>query len=304
MENKTKYILAIGALLLIAGGVWFLAFKGTKGETPTTINVNDTTQVNINLADKDSLEKNGFYASENYVIANTAFVRSSADKNASILDSVKFGQKLYTKNVLFDEEGGEGVVGDEALLANEKNNGYVAVYTSKPVTLSQKPIGFILESTLVEQYSFNDYKKYFSLPEFAKLDSKIKRTIIDENYFEGNSYHLTENASRSPFVTAIGDFDGDNIKDFAVMLDNMEKEYSSLIIFLTNKTTKEPYLAFRRTFQDFFKVKTFPKNSINPANGTKMTYDAVTMYGAGYANQLYYYNVETNKFENYSTSGE
>lgn len=299
MDNKNKIIIGIVALFLIAGGIWFLAFKN-NGSTNSTaqISSNDTTNINISLGAKDSLEKNGFYAQEFYVIASSAFIRASKEKNAVILDSVKFGKKLYTKSVYYDEEGG-GESGDESLLNNEKGNGYIAVYNVKPMTISQKPIGYILESTLVEEYSFENYKKYFSLPEFSKLESKIKRILIDESYFDGNSYALTQNAVRAPQVLTISDFDGDDIKDFAVVMDNMEKEYSCLTVFLTNKSTKEPYVAFRRAFRDFLKVKTMPKNSGTPS-GTVLTNNAVVLYGSGYTDQIYTYNPETNKFDNLS----
>ena len=45
--------------------------------------------------------------------------RTPNEAQNNVIDSLKFGTKVYTKSVYFDEEGG-GESGDETLLANEK----------------------------------------------------------------------------------------------------------------------------------------------------------------------------------------
>ena len=89
---------------------------------------NDTLVTKVlNIDDKKDLEKNGFYAEEFFIIANKSYLRTSPDKNSNnIIDTLQFGKKVYVKSVYYDEEGGEGVVGDESLLENEKVNGMKA----------------------------------------------------------------------------------------------------------------------------------------------------------------------------------
>jgi hypothetical protein len=302
--NNSKLYIALGILAAagIAAGAYFFMNneeKEIKAIEPA-ITVNDTIAKtdSITSEEKDLLEKNGFYASENYIIANKAMLRRTPNEaQNNVIDSLKFGTKVYTKSVYFDEEGG-GESGDETLLANEKKNGFVAIYNTKPTKLSDQPVGYISEKVFVEQYEFENYKKYFSLKEFAFLDSKIKKAIMDNSYFENVSYYLTQNSQRSPYVLCKGDYDGDGLKDFAVILDNVEKEYSSILIFLTNKVTKEPYLAYRKAYTDYFKVKTVTKGSnvIKDSEPYVLTTDAVMMTGGEYTPQLFVYERDTNKF--------
>ena len=92
----------------------------------TEVSVKNDTLVTkvLNIEDKKDLEKNGFYAEEQYVVANKAYLRKTSDKTQinTILDTLKFGDKVYIKSVYYNEEGGDEVTGDESLLENEKYN--------------------------------------------------------------------------------------------------------------------------------------------------------------------------------------
>ena len=46
---------------------------------------------------------------------------------------------------------------------------------------------------------------------------------MDNSYFENVSYYLTQNSQRSPYVLCKGDYDGDGLKDFAVILIMLKK---------------------------------------------------------------------------------
>lgn len=264
---------------------------------------NDTLKV-VNL--NQDLETSGFYASENYVIAHYAMVHNQTDSDAkSIIDSLPFGQKIYSKEVSFDEEGTD-IPGDESLIANERKNGFMAVYLKKPTSLKDIPIGYIQEKSTVEKYDFENYKKYFSLPEFKKLDSNLKRAILANSYSDYRNYYLTENVQKASSVIARGDFDGDGAKDYAFILDNIESQYSTLVVFLINKSTKEPYIAYKKTFTDFLKIKKIKKGEAllftteeNQNNSQTAMFDGVlTNYdGKDFFSLLY--NSETNKFQEF-----
>lgn len=213
-----------------------------------------------------------------------------------------FGTKVFIKSVYDDEY--EGNVGDETVLENERVNEYVAVYASKPKTLSQKPIGYILEKVLTFEYEFNTFKKYFSLTEFKKLDSNIKRMINENSYLNGSQYYLTENTHKAPNAIAYGDFDSDGKKDVAVILDCVEKEQSLVLIFLYNASTKEPYIAYKTEFAEYLKIKSIPKETPTEhwdqetEKNTIKTYkkDIVEIYGAD-TRSLIIYDEVTNKLK-------
>ena len=229
---------------IFTASIVLLTVTSCQEKVKSEISVKNDTLVTkvLNIDDKKDLEKNGFYAEEFFIIANKSYLRTSPDKNSNnIIDTLQFGKKVYVKSVYYDEEGGEGVVGDESLLENEKVNGFVAVYFKKPKTIQEKPNGYMTEKVLEYEYEFKQYQKYFSLPEFQKLDSQIKRIILDNDYVNNKSFYLTESSQKAPNAICTGDFDGDGLKDVAVVLDNVENESSLIIVFLMNRSTKEPY---------------------------------------------------------------
>lgn len=278
--------------------------QSCNDKVKTEVSLKNDTLVTKVISDKDKedLKKNGFYAEEQYVIAYKAYLRNEPNKNGKVLDSLIFGTKVFIKSVYDDEY--EGNVGDETVLENERVNEYVAVYASKPKTLSQKPIGYILEKVLTFEYEFNTFKKYFSLTEFKKLDSNIKRMINENSYLNGSQYYLTENTHKAPNAIAYGDFDSDGKKDVAVILDCVEKEQSLVLIFLYNASTKEPYIAYKTEFAEYLKIKSIPKETPTEhwdqetEKNTIKTYkkDIVEIYGAD-TRSLIIYDEVTNKLK-------
>lgn len=250
-----KFILTFGSIALTA--------ISCQEKIKSEISVKNDTLVTkvLNIDDKKDLEKNGFYAEEHFIIANKSFLRTSPDKNSNnIIDTLQFGKKVYIKSVYYDEEGG-AVAGDESIIEDEKANGFVAVYFKKPKSLQDKPNGYMTEKVLAFEYEFKNYQTYFSLPEFKKLDSNIKRAILDNDYLNNRTFHLTESAEKAPNAICSGDFDGDGQKDVAVVLDNVENESSLVLVFLINSATKEPYVAFKKEFNDYLKIKKYSKNT-------------------------------------------
>jgi hypothetical protein len=267
---------------------------------PTDTIKKDTAKV-ANKEDKEDMEKNGFYAEENYVIANKTFVRVNPSANAASLDTLDFGTLMYTKNVYYAEEGND-ISGDASKLIDEKKNGYVAVYNKKPTKLSDKPFGFVLESVLAYEYEYQEFKKYFSLPEFKKLDSKVKKAILDNSYLDGKTYKLTQNSNKAKNAVVTGDFDQDGLKDYAVVQENIENEYSLVTVFLMNKATKDPYVAYRSSFSEFLNVSLIKKNTNisyydnGEETETITNNDVIALTGDGTKSYLFY-NTVTNKFD-------
>lgn len=285
--------------LTLTSCLTLLFLSSCQEKVKSEISIKNDTLVTkvLNIDDKKDLEKNGFYAEEFFVIANKSYLRKSPDKTSNnIIDTLDFGNKVYLKSVYFDEEGGE-IAGDASLLENEKVNGFVAVYFKKPKTLDEKPSGYVTEKVLEYEYEFKQYQKYFSLPEFQKLDSQIKRSILDNDYLNNKSFYLTESSQKAPNAICSGDFDGDGQKDYAVVLDNVENERSMILVFLINSATKEPYVAYKKEFYDYLKVKKIAKNNAftitneeDENEGTSITpsFDYVEIYGNGVVSHIVY----------------
>lgn len=286
--------------LILTSSISLLLVSSCQEKVKSEISVKNDTLVTkvLNIDDKKDLEKNGFYAEEYFIIANKSYLRSSPNKNANnIIDTLQFGKKVYIKSVYYDEEGGGEVVGDASLLENEKVDGFVAVYFKKPKTIQEKPNGYVTEKVLEFEYEFKNYQKYFSLPEFKKLDSQMKRIILENDYVNNKTFTLTESSQKAPNAICTGDFDGDGQKDLAVVLDNVENESSLILVFLVNSSTKEPYVAYKKEFYEYLKVKKISKNTSftisneedeNEGTTLSPTFDYVEIFGTGVSSHIVY----------------
>jgi hypothetical protein len=306
-ENETnKYkrpliVIVLIVIITVITAYYFTKGKAVSKEIPIAINDTIIKKDSLSKTEKESLEKNGFYAELNFAVANKAYIRSAPNKAPNnIIDTLDFGQNFYVKNVYGDE--GDDTYSDESLLENERKNGFVAIYKTRPKKISDKPFGYVSEKVIVSQYEFDNYKESFSLKEFSKLDVKIKKAIIQNSYFNSQSYTLTQNSQRAPYVLTMGDFDSDGTKEFAVILDNVENgAASSLLIFLTNRETKEFYLAFRESYTDFFKINLLQKGStiLENAQETVLSNDAISIMADEYKTIAFVYDSEAGKFISY-----
>ena len=50
-----------------------------------------------------------------------------------------------------------------------------------------------------------------------------------DGYHDGRTYNVTQNADRAKSTLSTGDFDGDGVKDYAVILDDNEGQVSRLV---------------------------------------------------------------------------
>lgn len=179
---------------------------------------------------------------ENYIIASQANLRSSANSGNNVVALLKFGERLWRDY--------------------ESSGTFSKVYLTKPEVGQAKPTAYYIDSGVITYESqFQEYKKYFSLPQFSSLPMKTKKLILDSDYSNSKTYKVTQNASRAKDVIAHGDYDGDKLTDVAIVLDNNEAQYSRLLIICVNSSTKEPYLAFAENYSDKMRINSFKKNA-------------------------------------------
>ena len=244
ISKRSLYIAfsLIGALILGVSG--YFVFFGKNKDAEKVVSQNDSALVNkdsANVAKKDSLS--GDYEGEYdpytlyKVISNTLTLPN--------------GQKLN--------------FGDEVYLDEEKSSsGNSIIYLNNPhkvPSTKQYPIS-VDDENLIDAYSFTEFKNSFSLPPFSSLPPGVKKVILEaDGYHDGRTYNVTQNADRAKSTLSTGDFDGDGVKDYAVILDDNEGQVSRLVIISINKVTKKPYVSFAENYNDKLKLKSFSKGA-------------------------------------------
>ena len=244
ISKRSLYIAfsIIGVLILGVSG--YFVFFGKNKDAEKVVPQNDSVLVNkdsIKVAKKDSLS--GDYEDEYdpytlyKVISNTLTLPN--------------GQKLN--------------FGDEVYLDEEKSSsGNSIIYLNNPhkvPSTKQYPIS-VDDEVLIDSYSFTEFKNSFSLPPFSSLPPGVKKVILEaDGYHDGRTYNVTQNADRAKSTLSTGDFDGDGVKDYAVILDDNEGQVSRLVIISINKVTKKPYVSFAENYNDKLKLKSFSKGA-------------------------------------------
>ena len=244
ISKRSLYIAfsIIGALILGVSG--YFVFFGKNKEAEKVVSQNDSALVNkdsAKVAKKDSLS--GDYEDEYdpytlyKVISNTLTLPN--------------GQKLN--------------FGDEVYLDEEKSSsGNSIIYLNNPhkvPSAKQYPIS-VDDEVLIDSYSFTEFKNSFSLPPFSSLPPGVKKVILEaDGYHDGRTYNVTQNTDRAKSTLSTGDFDGDGVKDYAVILDDNEGQVSRLVIISINKVTKKPYVSFAENYNDKLKLKSFSKGA-------------------------------------------
>lgn len=244
ISKRSLYIAfsIIGALILGVSG--YFVFFGKNKDAEKVVPQNDSVLVNkdsTKVAKKDSLsdEYDGEYDpyTSYKVISNTLTLPN--------------GQKLN--------------FGDEVYLDEEKSSsGNSIIYLNNPhkvPSTKQYPIS-VDDEVLIDSYSFTEFKNSFSLPPFSSLPPGVKKVILEaDGYHDGRTYNVTQNADRAKSTLSTGDFDGDGVKDYAVILDDNEGQVSRLVIIGINKVTKKPYVSFAENYNDKLKLKSFSKGA-------------------------------------------
>ncbi len=254
-KNKmlTYALIGVAALLAIGAIVYFAGRKNDRKEpekNQVSIAVtdslktdslkSDSLKVSVSHEGEDGYDEYEPY-SENYVIANEAYLRTAPSETSTAgASKLKFGDKMYVDN-------------------SYTGSKYKKVYFSQPSTTNPQTPYFVTDYVLTYQSEFEEFKKYFSLKPFAGLATKTKKLILDSDYSNSRQYYLTQNLERSKSAICYGDFDSDGLMDVAVLLDNNEDQYSRLLIICTNAATQDPYLAYAENYTDKMRINSFKK---------------------------------------------
>lgn len=250
------YTLAAIGLLALGIAAYFLT-RGKKEKTKTTTTVTTPAPLTptirkdtATVADSaraggngEESEEEGEPYGEEFSIANEAYLRTAPSQEGAIAGKVGFGSRVWVD------------------YSASPPSGYKKVYATDP-TQATGPSYYVADYVLTSSGEFEDFKKYFSLPPFSGIGTKVKRLILENDYASNVQYEITQNAERAKKTFAYGDFDSDGLTDLAVVLDNNENQESRLLIICTNKTTKEPYLGYASNFSDKIRINSFKKNAL------------------------------------------
>ncbi len=206
----------------------------------------------------DTLEKFGLCANENFVVREDAEVRRTP--NIAMYNTVyklKFGTKVYTKNA--DKES--NIKADDSLLERETRNGFVAVYSVKPVMLSDVPVGYMLREDIIEKSEFKNYKPQEPKAPPLIIPDDIKAVIESHLTIEGINYKVIENEERFNNSLCYGDFNNDGMTDFAVLLDKADNSGTALLVYVQQPNKKTYSLVYSKLHPTLLKIKTIAKNT-------------------------------------------
>ncbi|MDR2235890.1 MAG: hypothetical protein LBE92_07180 [Chryseobacterium sp.] len=274
--NKKKILIIAGTavvFLAVGGFVYF-----SKNQQPSSVpgkNVKDSllTVKKDSVAVKDTL-KSVDYGEEGSPYTEYRVIASSVNLPSGKLS---FGDKVFA-------DDSKSTEGRKLILLQDP---YKYPNTS----------GYDADAALfIEDYRFDEYKNNFSLPPFSSLPTGVKKILMNENYSDGNKYAITQNKERAKSSVVLGDFDGDGIRDAAVLMDNNEKQISRLLIICSNEVTKQPYIAFAENYSDKMKV------SLDPADYAPVSRSGLIVTGEDIELSVLY-DPDSQKFKT-TTQGE
>ena len=284
ISKKSLYIaggVALALVLLIGG--YFAFFN--KNEAKDTVVKNDSLAVKKDSATikADSLKNTEGYDEESPYQSYSLIANAVSLPNGQKL---KFGDRVF---IHYENEGQEfktAYLNDPTQYPSAKNN---------PISLN--------ENMIIPTYSFEDFKNNFSLAPYSALPSVMKKILIEENnkYVNGGNYKIAQNEGRAKSTLASGDFDGDGIKDIAVILDDNERQYSRLLVICSNEATKKPYVAFAQNYSARYKVRSFKKGAsiyMDTSDLVKAPQDGVIIENQN-SSYVVIYNSKNQSFEYY-----
>ncbi|MCU0327888.1 MAG: hypothetical protein MUE53_02755 [Chitinophagales bacterium] len=245
-------------ILLFLGLLTLNSCDSSADKASVSINPSDSTLKKDTIKNPETLMdgEEGDYETymEVFTIADKTNLRSTPDKSSTPVQVMNFGTKLYAKDYYVDE-----------------SNSNVKVYLTKPVNEANptEPFYYVTRSTLVDNYSFSDFKTFFSLSPFKELKSGVKKIIIENKYEDSENYLVSQDHNRVKKTLSVGDFNGDKIEDYLVCIENKNQSMSRILVISTNKATNEPYLVFSQVLNSLVNVDKYKKGSLeiteNPA---------------------------------------
>jgi hypothetical protein len=255
-KNKTNIIITI---LVIVSMLLLLKFPARNNIiTKTFLNDDEVEYDDALISDKnDSLEKYGLCAIENIIIEANAKVRRTPNiARYNTLYELKFGTKVYTK--VIDAANENHIYVDASLVERETKNGFLAIYAVKPITLSEKPVGYVAIEDIILKSEFKNFKPK---PKRMVLDAEIVAAIDRNLLIDGIRYKFIEDNERFNNTITFGDFNNDEITDFAVVLDTEDNSDSVFLVFFMDVEKKSYRLVFTNAATAFLKINTIPKQT-------------------------------------------
>ena len=284
ISKKSLYIaggVALALVLLIGG---YFAFSN-KNEAKNAVVKNDSLAVkkDSTTINADSLKNSEGYDEESPYQSYSLIANAVSLPNGQKL---KFGDRVF---IHYENEGQEfktAYLNDPTQYPSAKNN---------PISLN--------ENMIIPTYSFENFKNNFSLAPYSALPSVMKKLLNEENnkYIDGGNYKIAQNESRAKSTLVSGDFDGDGIKDIAVILDDNERQYSRLLVICSNEATKKPYVAFAQNYPTRYKVRSFKKGAsiyMDTSDLVKAPQDGVIIENQN-SSYVVIYNSKNQSFEYY-----
>jgi hypothetical protein len=283
-------------LVLVA---FFIAFKFIKKETILeTFSIKEDADVfdySAGITKTDTLEKYGFHAVENYVVKEVGEVRRTPNfAPYNTIHKLRFGTKVYTKEV----DSSSTIKIDPALVARESRNDYVAVYASKPITFSDMPVGYMSKDEFVRKSQFKYYKPEPIKPEKIEFDAGIKATIEESYLINEDGFRLADDFRRYNNSVVYGDFNDDNLNDFAVILEQPDGSNSALLIYFFNVEKNIYNLMLKKTYDGLLTIKSVKKNTNTIVNSetTSFPIDGVSITNASKGSYFHVYNSDNKSF--------
>ena len=278
--NKNKIFLiagiAVAAALLITFGFIFLNKEKPNPPVNPGRKLKDSARVQKKdsvIKVKDSVSTPGYRESEDEEESPYSEYRVIASTVTLSSGKLKFGDKVFADDRKSDAD--HKII----LLQNPYQHPDAAKYK-------------VDANFFIEDHRFDEYKNNFSLAPFSSLSSGVKNILLNENYSDGNKYMITQNKERAKSSVTFGDFDGDGIRDVAVLMDNNEKQISRLLIICSNEVTKRPYIAFAENYADKMKV------SLDTTDYVPVVPNSIIVSGEN-AKLSIVYDTESQKFKTY-----
>ncbi|MBC7525017.1 MAG: hypothetical protein H7239_11335 [Flavobacterium sp.] len=296
IDKKLLYFFSIIIFIVLSGTLYF---QFIKNNSILNIKFNNPVE-NLSSTESDlkndSLCKLGFCANENIVVTEDAPVRRTANyAKFNTVYNLKFGTVIYTKNI--DEKNNE-IKKDRSLLNKERRLNYIAVYALKPIFLSDKPVGYMLEDDFIEKSTFKNYVPKPKEVDPITLETSIK-SLIDENLnIDGELFNYAKDGDRFNKSIIYGDFNGDENKDFAIVLDNLELINSGILVFLKNDDTNKYDLVFKKSYSSILTIKLLAKETKIIVNNEKKSFpiDGFQITNTNLNSFSYIFNNETKSF--------
>lgn len=225
-SNKKIYItIVVLILLLIASGA-FYNYSSHHSPTPQTIPIGDEVK-------EDSTAVEIFF-SENYVIAPELRL---AEK------TLKFGDKVYLDDRL-------------------SNDTIACLYLENPNTNSAAKSYQADAYNFIPENRFGDFCKLFGAKPFSSLKTSVKAFLFNNNSEESSQYSIVQDPKRAKNSFCLGDFDGDEIQDIAVLEENTPQKTCRLLIICTDANTKMPYIAYSEEYKNLKSISSFERKTL------------------------------------------